>query len=200
MTKAKSKGGRGGKGQSSGAQKEAEANEGRGEVAPSPAAEARMNIRMQGGVDERSDQVGPERVRTQGAYDMVSVPRLDHTIIYGGRKYYPSETETEIPFGAAVTFGLTVIEKGRSSGRITGQSLVTDEDRPKYESEDDNGTGGDGRARGDSTPADSVADQAPVLDEINEAAEANNRSQEQALASREQERESIRASITPNVR
>lgn len=167
-------------------------------IGSSTAAEARLKARLSGTTQTVGRQgVDLRRMRERHG-EMVTVPRLDRTIIYHGQKYYPSEEPVEIPFGAAFTHGLLgELDEVNPPGAMIPTETVTDvKDVTRGKTEEvDNGAGGSTPA-GNAIPVSDLGSQAPSLQEINAAAEAAGRSNEQVLAARQAEIDAKREART----
>src|SRR4051812_26114331 len=141
----------------------------------SPAHQAALNIRLNGGVIDtpRPGSEEEQAYRAKGA-EMVEVPRLDFTVIDHGRKVGPTDKPVEISYSTAVTLGLIAIDEERGGGRLRQKTLVTEPSKAGT-AQADNGHGGEGNALGTEIPAIDLTEQPVTLDEIDETAEGTGR-------------------------
>jgi hypothetical protein len=144
------------------------------EKGPSPAAAAALQARLSGSVTNVLTGGGSagDREAQEKADEMVTLPRLDYTIIDRGQKIYPSEEEVEVHYSTAFSYGLVSgMDPNHPPGRIRQQTLLEEDNAAERAGEaDDNGTGGQGRPSGVGIPASDLSNQPVTLDEIEEAA------------------------------
>jgi hypothetical protein len=140
----------------------------------SPSAAAALDARLSGRVTNVLTSGGSagEREAAEKADEMVTLPRLDFTIIDRGQKIYPSEEEVEVHYSTAFSYGLVSgMDQNHPPGRIRQQTLVEEDNAAdRAGTADDNGTGGEGRPSGAGIPASDLSNQPVTLDEIDEAA------------------------------